>query len=726
MKARAESQPQKGVILLVGKDDGTSQEIELVFKKNACPFLAVTGLHVALQTARDVHPFLSIVNLSLVTDAESVMLVRRLEEFSVAGVAFLVDVFEERSYNFAREVQSASFLFPPSDEDKGRILVNGLISSMNRFSDGCCRHEFDTSPKVVPIAVWTQDFSDQRKFLQEIFSSQVQEDIQSFLLKNPHVLRSCVALGKIIDADRHTLDFFGVSSLKELQGLFQSPFSYEEELFLADQYEALLKGKRYFERDLVLTSSDGSPSNSFLIKWSLPCGSSDYSAVHVVALDISSIRRSFFQLELEKKKFEKIFQDSPAGIVIADPFFRTLEVNDAFLHMFGFESREEALSYPMRESIVPPRFHAQAVSIGRMVLEGKKVFLETQRCKRNGETIDVFLNCSPLTMPGGVAAICYLYTDISEKKREEKLLRRKLKVEQMISEVSADILNYPSLEKALANSLHKMASYMEVDRITYLLKKDGQMEYLAEWCARSVPSLRPRLEREESFSLMDVDPWFRGQIEKRDVVYIKDREHLPVEAEKTKRILEEYEICSLVTIPYRFRGEIVGSISFERLNSNFSWTKSELALFDLFSEMLSSLKSRDAAYELLREDREKYRRLFMQIQEPFSLFDVLLDSNGKLHDLRFIEHNEQAYIFLEKYGYGDVIGRTVKELFPKIDSSFEEIARYVVTSGEPRTFVFYSHVFAVPLTVSCFVPQRGRLALLFIYDHKIEKRETRD
>ncbi len=142
--------------------------------------------------------------------------------------------------------------------------------------------------------------------------------------------------------------------------------------------------------------------------------------------------------------------------------------------------------------------------------------------------------------------------------------------------------------------------------------------------------------------------------------------------------------------------------------------------------MLSSLKSRDAAYELLREDREKYRRLFMQIQEPFSLFDVLLDSNGKLHDLRFIEHNEQAYIFLEKYGYGDVIGRTVKELFPKIDSSFEEIARYVVTSGEPRTFVFYSHVFAVPLTVSCFVPQRGRLALLFIYDHKIEKRETRD
>lgn len=113
MKARAESQPQKGVILLVGKDDGTSQEIELVFKKNACPFLAVTGLHVALQTARDVHPFLSIVNLSLVTDAESVMLVRRLEEFSVAGVAFLVDVFEERSYNFAREVQSASFLFPP-------------------------------------------------------------------------------------------------------------------------------------------------------------------------------------------------------------------------------------------------------------------------------------------------------------------------------------------------------------------------------------------------------------------------------------------------------------------------------------------------------------------------------------------------------------------------------------------------------------------------------------
>ncbi|MPN27940.1 hypothetical protein SDC9_175374 [bioreactor metagenome] len=176
--------------------------------------------------------------------------------------------------------------------------------------------------------------------------------------------------------------------------------------------------------------------------------------------------------------------------------------------------------------------------------------------------------------------------------------------------------------------------------------------------------------------------------------------------------MKRHNVESLLVIPYRFRGEVNGFILFERIENYFNWSKDELSLFNLFAEMLSSLKDRDAAYEMLHQDREKYQRLFLQLQEPFMLFDVLYDKLGQLADVRFIEINEQARLFLEKKGYGDIVGRSLLDVFSVEDLVFKNAMKNVIETGEPQTLSFNSMLLNCTMTLSYFVPQKGQLAIL--------------
>ncbi|WP_448807552.1 hypothetical protein [Aminobacterium colombiense] len=185
-----------------------------------------------------------------------------------------------------------------------------------------------------------------------------------------------------------------------------------------------------------------------------------------------------------------------------------------------------------------------------------------------------------------------------------------------------------------------------------------------------------------------------------------------------QNFMSRHKIGSFLVIPYRFRGEVDGFIVFEKIKSSFNWTNEEIGLFNLFSEMLSSLKDRDAAYEMLRQDREKYRLLFWQISEPFMVFDIIYDEFGTPSDVRFVELNEQAKRFLKKHGYDEVLGRSFLEIFPGAESVFKEKLNDVIAKEEPQTLSFYNDLFNCSMTISYFVPHKEQLVLLVSHTMK--------
>ena len=74
-------------------------------------------------------------------------------------------------------------------------------------------------------------------------------------------------------------------------------------------------------------------------------------------------------------------------------------------------------------------------------------------------------------------------------------------------------------------------------------------------------------------------------------------------------------------------------------------------------------ESRGRAEQALRESDQRYRDLFQSMQEAFLLAEIIVDSQGKPADWRYLDVNP-AFEPMFGSDRGEVIGRTYRELFP--------------------------------------------------------------
>lgn len=67
---------------------------------------------------------------------------------------------------------------------------------------------------------------------------------------------------------------------------------------------------------------------------------------------------------------------------------------------------------------------------------------------------------------------------------------------------------------------------------------------------------------------------------------------------------------------------------------------------------------------------------------------------------------------MEKKGYGDIVGRSLLDVFSVEDLVFKNAMKNVIETGEPQTLSFNSMLLNCTMTLSYFVPQKGQLAIL--------------
>ncbi len=115
----------------------------------------------------------------------------------------------------------------------------------------------------------------------------------------------------------------------------------------------------------------------------------------------------------------------------------------------------------------------------------------------------------------------------------------------------------------------------------------------------------------------------------------------------------------------------------------------------------------------LRESEERYRGLFTQINEGFALHEIICDLSGKPIDYRFLDANPafEQYTGLSRE---TVIGRTVREVIPDIESFWIETYGEVALTGKPRQFQNFSRGLGKHYNVVAFSPRLGQFATLFI------------
>ena len=124
---------------------------------------------------------------------------------------------------------------------------------------------------------------------------------------------------------------------------------------------------------------------------------------------------------------------------------------------------------------------------------------------------------------------------------------------------------------------------------------------------------------------------------------------------------------------------------------------------------ISALKQ---AEEALRESEARFRTLFETMTEGFSLDEIILDDAGKPVDLRFLSVNP-AFERHTGLKAEDIVGRTVRELFPEAEPVWFERYGKVVLTGEPAHFEERFGPLNKWFEVSVYRTEPGRFAVVF-------------
>ena len=124
----------------------------------------------------------------------------------------------------------------------------------------------------------------------------------------------------------------------------------------------------------------------------------------------------------------------------------------------------------------------------------------------------------------------------------------------------------------------------------------------------------------------------------------------------------------------------------------------------------------------LKESEERYRLLFENMEEGFSLNEIITNEKGEAVDFRFLEVNA-AYEHHTGMKASECIGRTMLEIMPQADPRQIEAYGKVALTGKSLAFEYYSNTIHKHIRIKAFCPQPGRFATIFEDITDIKKAE---
>jgi|GEM_PF-6670683 len=129
-------------------------------------------------------------------------------------------------------------------------------------------------------------------------------------------------------------------------------------------------------------------------------------------------------------------------------------------------------------------------------------------------------------------------------------------------------------------------------------------------------------------------------------------------------------------------------------------------------EVAHDITEQVKAEEALRASEERYRSLFDNMTEGFSLHEIICDARGHPKDYRFLEVNP-AFEHLTGLKREELVGRTLNEVLPGEDPRWIENFGRVALTGEPVQFENYSPVLKRYYEVFAYCPAPRQFAVIF-------------
>ena len=124
-------------------------------------------------------------------------------------------------------------------------------------------------------------------------------------------------------------------------------------------------------------------------------------------------------------------------------------------------------------------------------------------------------------------------------------------------------------------------------------------------------------------------------------------------------------------------------------------------LFDLDGQTPSKAYALFDDITAERKAKQDYRTLFNEMMDAFAAHEIICDPQGKPVDYRFLTVNP-AFEAMTGLQAGNIIGKTVREVFPDVEPYWIEKYGRVALTGEAAKFESYSALAGKHFAVSAF------------------------
>ncbi len=207
--------------------------------------------------------------------------------------------------------------------------------------------------------------------------------------------------------------------------------------------------------------------------------------------------------------------------------------------------------------------------------------------------------------------------DITDRKAAELQISSRLRIEELISGISATLnnVNSDTIDDAINNALKNIGEYAEVDRThVFLISANGQyFNNTHEWCHDKI---EPQIDNLKNLPINLFSYWFT-KLNNFEVIHVPSLFNLPDEAFVEKRWLESQQIKSLAILPISSANTLLGFVGFDSVLMEKTWAEEDILFLQTIGGIFGSTINRINAEKILKQSEEKFRNLVEGINEVF-------------------------------------------------------------------------------------------------------------
>ncbi|MDN3515084.1 MAG: diguanylate cyclase [Candidatus Brocadia sp.] len=177
--------------------------------------------------------------------------------------------------------------------------------------------------------------------------------------------------------------------------------------------------------------------------------------------------------------------------------------------------------------------------------------------------------------------------DITDLKRTEEALRRRIATEKTVASISTRFVTFADFNNAISVSMADIGRLSGAGRVCLFQFRDNGsvMDITHEWCGNGVVPETRHL-RTELF------PWWMRNLYANNMIHIDDVSKMPSEAIIEKEFLKKQGIKSLLALPLFIEDKLLGFIRLDNVMTTAAWQEGDISLLRIAAEIIGNAIAR--------------------------------------------------------------------------------------------------------------------------------------